>query len=363
LHHIFPEAPLYTSVYEPKRALWAKIFNVRTSFLQRFPFAKRFHRLYVALMPLAFESLDLSQYDIIISVSSAEAKGVLTKTNQLHVCYLLTPTRYLWSHTAEYQKHWLTGPLRKIVFDYLRWWDEQAAKRPDVMIPISGVVAERCRQYYMREPAAVIYPTVTPFDSALQKKTSQTEIAITELPAEIQSLANQYYLIVSRLVPYKKIDLAIQACQKAEKPLVIIGVGPDSRRLKKLIEKRNATAKVFFLQAVQEDQLPAYYFYCRAFLSPAEEDFGMTVVEAQQFGKPVVIYAKSGGAEVVEEGRAGLHFFAQTVNDLSEAIHIVESLSWNQKEIQSQAMKLGTAQFQKSFKNAVEKAWHERMCT
>src|SRR5258708_2622600 len=145
LHQIYPSAPLYTSVYNPQTATWAKVFDVRTSFLQKFPFAKKFHRLYVALMPLAFESFDLSEFDIVISISSAEAKGVLTKPNQLHVCYLLTPTRYLWSHAEEYQKDWLTGPIRALIFNYLRWWDQSAALRPDIFIPISQLVAERCR--------------------------------------------------------------------------------------------------------------------------------------------------------------------------------------------------------------------------
>ena len=119
LHQIYPEAPLYTSVYDPKTAPWAKVFSVRPSFLQKIPFAKRFHRLFAVLMPLAFESFDLVEFDIVISITSAEAKGVLTKPNQLHICYLLTPTRYLWSHAKEYEQHRLTGWLRKLVFSYL----------------------------------------------------------------------------------------------------------------------------------------------------------------------------------------------------------------------------------------------------
>ncbi len=356
LHEVFPNAPLYTSVYNPSTAKWAKVFQVRTTFLQRFPLARKMHRLWVALMPLAFESLDLSEFDIVISVTSAEAKGILTKPNQLHLCYLLTPTRYLWSHGKEYQQHWLTGPVRTFIFDYLRWWDQIAALRPDALIPISCVVASRCREYYFREPEAVIYPAV----GRVEKETSE-QPSSSALPKDIQQYIHQYYLVVARLVPYKRIDLAIQACQRTGKPLVIIGDGPDLSRLKSLAETRNANAKIFFLQAVHPQQLPAYYSYCRAFLAPAEEDFGMTVIEAQQHGKPVIVFAKSGGAEVVQEGKTGVHFFDQTVEDLSEAIHIVESHDWDEKEIRQDVTQLSQENFRQQFKKAVEYHWKRVM--
>jgi glycosyltransferase involved in cell wall biosynthesis len=352
LHEIFPRAPLYTSVYDPSTARWAKVFHVRTTFLQRLPLARKMHRFLVALMPLAFESLDFSEFDIIISVTSAEAKGVLTKPHQLHLCYLLTPTRYLWSHAEEYQQHWLTGPLRKLIFDYLRWWDQIAALRPDVLIPISKLVASRSREYYAREPADVIYPTVVQV-----KNRHPEQLQTNVLLPQIQGYSSQYYLIVSRLVPYKRIDLAIQACQRIDRPLVIIGDGPDLGRLRSMAEKRNASAKIFFLQAVHPAQLPAYYAHCRAYLAPAEEDFGITVVEAQQYGKPVITYAKSGGAEVVEEGKTGIHFLAQAVEDLSEAMHIVESHSWEESVISREAAPLSQENFRQQFKKSVEYHW------
>lgn len=354
LHQIFPDAPLYTSVYDPKRASWAKVFAVHTSFLQKIPWAKKLHRIFVPLMPLAFESLDLSAFDIVISVTSAEAKGVLTKPHQLHLCYLLTPTRYLWSHALEYQQHWLTGWFRKYVFDYLRWWDQAAALRPDVLIPISQLVAKRCAEYYLREAEKVIYPTV----GSVPKVASTPQIS--QLAPEIRPYANRYNLIVARLVPYKKIDLAIEASQKAQKHVVIIGQGPDLQRLKSMVKKRNATAKVFFLQAVHPEQLLAYYHYCTAFLAPAEEDFGITVIEAQQAGKPVVVFAQSGGAEVIQEGKSGVHFFAQTVDDLSEAIHIAESLKWDNELIRKDAAQFTSQSFQQEFAEAVEYHWREK---
>ena len=357
LHQIYPEAPLYTSVYDAKTAPWAKVFKVHPSFLQRIPFAKKFHRLFAVLMPLAFESFDLSKFDIVVSVTSAEAKGVLTKPSQLHICYLLTPTRYLWSHAAEYEQDRLTGWLRKIVFAYLKWWDEAAALRPDIIIPISQLVAGRCQKFYHRTPVSVIYPTVMPTLKLQEEAISTNAVAV-----EIRPFLNKYFLVVSRLVPYKRIDLAIQACQKAQKPLVVIGQGPDLSRLKKLAEHSkigNPNAKVFFLQAVQPAQIWAYYRHCRAFLAPAEEDFGMTVLEAQQFGKPVVVYAKSGAAEVVEEGLSGIHFAVHAVEDMSEAVNLVDSFTWEESAIRNSVKQYTPVNFQQQFQTAVEYYWRQ----
>jgi glycosyltransferase involved in cell wall biosynthesis len=343
VHEVFPTAPLYTSVYDSQKAQWAKSFRVIPSFLQKIPFAARFHRLLVGLMPFAFESLDLSAFDIVISITSAEAKGVLTSPHQLHICYLLTPTRYLWSHQEEYESDWLTGWLRKDIFAYLRWWDKAASLRPDVLIPISELVAQRCRQFYQREPEKVIYPPVQPH-----------RVTTYALPA---STPSDFYLIVARLVPYKRIDLAIQACQKMGRNLVVIGNGPDLDRLQSLAELPNTTAEVQFLQAVQHDQVGAYYSHCRAFLAPAEEDFGITVLEAQLAGKPVVVFAKSGGAETVKEGETGIHFTEPSVAGLVEAMHFLESRQWDAPLITQNAQKYVQAHFQKQFLDTIKELW------
>src|SRR5579859_1354621 len=341
LHEIFPDAPLHTSVYDPERASWAKVFQIKTSFLQRLPFAKKLHRIFVPLMPLAFESFDFSGFDVVISVTSAEAKGILTKPNQLHICYLLTPTRYLWSHAEEYEQHWLTGWLRKKIFAYLRWWDEAAAERPDMYIPISRLVAQRCQMFYHRKTEAVIYPSV----GIISKKLSPS------------TTSGNYYLIVSRLVPYKRIDLAIQVCQNLGRDLIIIGEGPDLHRLKKLAKSESTTAKIQFLQAVQPAEVVGYYQDCRAFLALAEEDFGMTALEAMSFGKPVIIYSPSGSAELVKEGIGGIHFFSQTPVGLSEAMHIFESRHWDAKKIQHHVSDQTRARFQEEFKRKILDSW------
>lgn len=344
LHELYPEAPLYTAVYDSETAKWANIFTVQPSFLQKIPFAKKAHRLFAFFMPLAFESFDLSGFDIIISVTSAEAKGVLTKPEQLHVCYLLTPTRYLWSHREEYERDPLTGWLRKIVFEYLRWWDEAAALRPDFFIPISRLVADRCQKYYHRPTEAIIYPTVGKKNAVLK---------------EITPPVSDFYLIVSRLVPYKRIDLAIKACQKLGKNLVIIGQGPDVDRLRKLAESGDPTAKVFFLQAVQSDEVIAYYTSCRAFLAPAEEDFGMTVLEAQAVGKPVIVYSQSGGAEVIKENETGITFQEQSVEGLAGAILASEQKKWNQETIIEFAKNYTAEKFKYEFRETIQKLWQQ----
>ncbi len=345
LHDIFPDAPLYTSVYNPETAPWAKVFTVIPSFLQHIPFAKNRHRLFAVLMPLAFESFDLSAFDIVISITSAEAKGVLTKPNQLHVCYLLTPTRYLWSHTQEYEQDPFSGWLRKKVFQYLRWWDTAAALRPDFYIPISRLVAERCERYYHRPTEAVIYPTVAQQHSA---------------PAKISLPFKEYYLIVSRLVPYKRIDLAIQACQKLGRNLIIIGQGPDQSRLEEIAKSGGSTSRTIFLQAVQTDEVIAYYTSCRAFLAPAEEDFGMTVLEAQVAGKPVIVYQKSGSAEVMKENETGVLFSEQTEASLSAAMQKSEKIPWNSSTISQFANVYTKEKFQLQFRQKIEELWKGR---
>jgi glycosyltransferase involved in cell wall biosynthesis len=351
LHHIFPDAPLFTSVYDPNRAQWAKGFRVIPSFLQRLPFAKHHHRWFAWAMPLAFESFDLSEFDIVISITSAEAKGILTKPHQLHICYLLTPTRYLWSHAEEYEKSWLTGWLRKIVFKYLKWWDEAACWRPDVLIPISELVAERSLTFYQRQTEAVIYPPV--------EKPSLTKQELQQIKKPL-GVPEEYYLIVSRLVPYKRIDMAIKACQTLKKNLVIIGEGPDYVRLVMLAGMRgNATAKILFLQAVHPKDVIAYYTHCTAFLMPAEEDFGITALEAQSFGKPVFIYHKSGAAEIVKDGVTGMHFFEQSTRAIVEAIYWGDRVEWKSETIKKHVVQYDTEHFQERFRDAVYKLWEQ----
>ncbi len=354
LHHIFPDAPLYTSVYNPQQATWAADFKVVTSFLQHVPILHHFHRILVGFMPLAFETLDFSQFDLVISITSAEAKGVLTSPNQLHLCYLLTPTRYLWSHRAEYQRDWFTGWLRKLVFGYLRWWDRAACWRPDQIIPISKLVQARTQQFYGRQTLPVIYPPVSLLETA--------DTSFDEKPHSVPSeLPSPYFIIVARLVSYKRIDLAIQACQQLHRNLLIIGEGPDHARLQNIIHQTqsagDANPQITIISNVSSQALPWYYQHAVAFLAPGEEDFGIAVLEAQLAGKPVIVYKNSGAAELILDQQTGLILEEQTVSDLTSKIKKLESIDWDEQLIRHHLRNYDTVQFQEQFKAAVLEQW------
>ncbi len=349
LHRLFPDAPLFTSVYDKERAVWAESFEVQPSFLQYLPGAKKYHRQYVGLMPLAFEAHNLKEFDIVISITSAEAKGVLTGPNQLHICYLLTPTRYLWSHRDEYSQGVL-DLIKEPIFRYLRWWDVAAAKRPDVIIPISKRVAERCAKYYHLTPSKELYPPV-------EIQAPQEEQSLPEPLSKDGFQKNEYYLIVSRFVPYKKIDLAIQACLELGKDLVVIGDGPDQKRLRQLALQYPSQAKIKFLHAVQSKDLTAYYKNCRAFLAPGEEDFGIAALEAHLFGKPAVIHAKSGSAEISPTGVSSVQINEYTVRALKKAMDEIEHRQWNEATIQKQVNAYNTQAFESQFRQRVERLW------
>jgi glycosyltransferase involved in cell wall biosynthesis len=351
LHEVFPKAPLYTSVYDARRARWAKGWDIKTSFLQKIPGAAQFHRLFLPLMPLAFESLNLKQYDIVFSITSAEAKGILTLPEQLHICYLLTPTRYLWSHTDEYSDDWVTGWLRRYIFRYVRWWDESAAARPDVYIPISRLIAQRCRDFYHRSTEKVIYP---PFDLKDIEDVQQCDKIFH--PTDLE-LTEPYYLIVSRLVPYKRIDTAIQVCQELGRNLIIVGEGPDLERLQSLAQSTNPNSKIIFRQAVQPEKVRAYYQNCRAFLLLAEEDFGITALEAQAYGKPVIVYNKSGAAEVIQDGKTGILVHSRSIEEVKKAIRKSEETDWDEQKIRKNVVKHTKLHFQSEIKTKVNELW------
>jgi len=304
LHEMWPEAPVFTSVYVPAGAPWANGWDIRTSWLQNIPGAKNNHESFGWLMPLLFESLDLSGFDVIISLTSEAAKGVITHSGQLHVCYLLTPTRYLWSHGADYlgQLPRIVRPLAMAVQSGLRVWDYMAGQRPDYIFSISKLVQKRCLKHYRRE-SEVVYPPVM-LEGEGKEGTEGSEGG------------RQYYLVVSRLVPYKRIDLAIGACNRLKENLVVVGSGTDEARLKAM-----AGPTVKFAGNLTDGELVEYYRGAKALLMPQEEDFGLTAVEALNCGTPVISYRNSGAAEVIDDGRTGILFGQQTVESLVGAIN------------------------------------------
>ncbi len=291
LHHIWPDAPLYTSVYDKKLTPWADVFDVRTSFLQKLPLPKNKHEYYPFLMGLAFESFNFDEYDVVISVTAEFCKAIITKPQTLHVCYCLNPTSYLWSGYDQYysgKPGWFRAITTPMI-NYLRWYDKIIAERPDRYITITKTVQDRLKRYYGRD-SDIIYPPVD----------------IKERPFEKASTGN-FFLIVSRLAPQKRLDVAIKAFNKLGWPLKVIGSGIEETKLKSL-----AKNNIEFLGFITDDQLSHYYANCQAVIIPGEEDFNIVSVEAQSYGKPVVAYGRGGVTETVLEGKTGWFFPEQT---------------------------------------------------
>lgn len=334
LHKIFPDAPLYTSVYNKNTAKWAEVFDVKTSFLQNFPFAKSFHELYALLMPIAFESFNFDEFDLVISVTSEAAKGIITKPKTLHICYILTPTRYLWSGYDQYFKNLLLRFFAKPAVSYLRTWDKVAAFRPDKYIAISTAVKNRIKKYYDKD-SEVIYPPA-----------ALGVVMRAGLPSEMANgkKNEDYFLIVSRLVYYKRVDIAIKAFNKLNLPLKIIGRGSQEESLKK-----QANSNIEFLENLTDDKLSFYYKNSKALIFPGDEDFGLVMVEAQNFGKPIIAFKKGGALDIVREGITGEFFESQTPESLIKVLEKFNSKSYNSKLCRENAERFSFQNFKSSF--------------
>jgi len=333
LHQIWPQAPLYTAVYHPSAASWAKDFQIIPSFLNKFPLASSHHEIYPWLMPFAFESFNFDEFDVVISITSEFAKGIITKPETLHLCYCLTPTRYLWSGCKDYPiKFWMKPILAR-----LRLWDQLASQRPDLYLAISKTVKKRIKKYYQRE-SEVIYPGIE------IEKFSDSNYSSVD--------GSGYFLIVSRLVSYKHIEIAVEAFNQLGWPLKIIGRGRQENDLKK-----RARSNIEFLGGLTDKELIGYYQNCRAVIMPQEEDFGLVALEAQAAGKPVIAFARGGAAETVINGKTGLFFKEQTAESLIKALKKFKRLNFNPDTCRRQAEQFDVKIFQKKFKNYVEKTY------
>ena len=286
-HSMFPEAPIYTlfadsgfvKAYLPKA-------NIQTSFLQKIPFVTKIYPKLLPLIPSAIESFDLSEFDTVISSSTAYSKGLVLKPKTKHLCYCYGPTRLLWDRAHEYTRGKERSFSTKLAQHLLRIWDRQAAERVDTFIAISEAVKDRIRKYYHRD-SKIIYPPLS----------YQAGFKSEAVPPK------EYYLIVSRLYPSKNLEIAIRAFNKTRHKLVICGQGPMKQDLQRMAEKN-----ISFTGFVSDAKLAEYYKHCRAFIMPQEEDFGLTSLEAMSFGRPVLALRKGGACETILEGITGEFF-------------------------------------------------------
>jgi glycosyltransferase involved in cell wall biosynthesis len=301
---LYPDAPIYTSICSPEIAAKFPGREIRTSFMQKLPGVLTHHQHYLPFYPTAFESFNLDQFDLVVSSSSAWAKGVITGPETLHVCYCHNPMRFVWQ-SQEYMEREQIGRVSKavlpFVLSYARLWDVSSAWRPDFYVANSDTVRQRIAAYWGRE-ATVINPPVS----------------VQRIPFYNRS-REDFYLIVGRLVPYKRIDVTIDAFRRLNKPLKVVGTGRDMEELKKL-----AGPKTEFLGKVSDEELGELYNQCRAFVQTGAEDFGITLVEAMAGGAPIIAINKNGPAETVIDGETGIFFEEQTPEALAEAVERFE---------------------------------------
>ncbi len=341
--YTFPQAEVYSLLecLPPDQRAFLQGKNVHTSFIQRLPFVTRIYRWYLPLMPLAIEQLDMRAYDIILSSNYVVAKGVLTNAHQLHISYIHSPVRYAWDLYFQYLetsgiRQGLKGLLARIILHYLRLYDTSTASRVDYFIANSRYVARRIWKTYRRK-ARVIYPPVD---------TSRFRFTPTK---------GDYYLTVSRLVPYKRVDLIVQAfAHLPDKELIVIGDGPELDRLQSI-----ATPNVRLLGYQPAETLRYYLEHAKAFIFAAEEDFGIAPVEAQACGTPVIAFGRGGVLETVIPGKTGFFFYEQSVPALLQAIRQFER---HQHELEPEVLRAHAEQFsaerfREELARTVEEAW------
>lgn len=337
---LFPQADIFTLLHV-KRHLSPEIEqrNIKTSFLQNLPWVSQKYRSYLPLMPIAIEQFNLEGYDLVISCSHCVAKGVITNPDTCHICYCFTPMRYVWDLYHQYfgpkRLGWLSRLLIPPLINYLRIWDSTSAKRVDYFVAISHYVARRIKKYYQRD-SRVIYPPIN------------TSFFVPN------NRPGDYFLMVTAFAPYKRTDLAIKAFNLLNYPLNIVGTGPEERHLKSIAQKN-----IRFLGWQPDDALRQLYANCRALIFPGKEDFGLTPLEAQSAGRPVIAYGKGGVLETVipinpinkepggEDSPTGVFFYEQSSEELARAVKYFETIEsiFDPQKIRGHALKFDLANF------------------
>ncbi len=336
LHKLYPDSKVYTLLYDQsKMSADFHSIDIEDSFIARLPLAKSKFRWYLLFMPMAIEKLDLSNASVVLSSASHFAKGIKKPKNAIHICYCHTPTRYLWSHSHKYTEELSIPKIVKkflpYIFPYLRQWDLDAARNVDYFIANSNVVAGRIKKYYNRD-AVVIYPPV--------------EIDNFYINPDIDN----YYVVISRFRPYKRVDLAVKTFNKLGIPLKIIGSGEDEKRLKKMAKKN-----IEFLGNIDDKEKAEVLSRARALIHPqADEDFGITAVEAMAAGRPVIAFRSGGVVETVKDGVTGKFFDEQTWEMLSEVVIRFDHEQFDPNVIREHALGFDKSVFQQKIKTFVE---------
>jgi Glycosyltransferase len=343
MHAVWPEAPIFTSVYDPEATFSSfQTMDIRTSFLQRFPFARnsRFHKVALPLYPLAFEHFDFSEYDVVLSSSSGFAKGVITGPETCHISYCHTPARFAWRYHEYVTRGGYGKQVRKtlpFIVHFLRAWDYACAQnRVDYFLANSRNIARRIRKHYGRG-SDILYPPV-----------DVHRFLVAEKPSA------DFLLVVSRLLSYKRVDLAVAACTRLNLPLKVVGTGPDLARLKSM-----AGPSVEFLGRLPDSEVTRLMSNCRAFLFPGEEDFGIAPVEAMASGRPVIALRAGGALETVIEGETGLFFDEPEVDSLVETLRRLEDLPDVPERMRAHALTFDVSVFQARLRRYVEMMWQE----
>lgn len=332
-HEIYKDAPIYTTFYTPEK-LDDKLkgLNVKTSFLQRNKPVYD-HKKYFPLMPLAFSRFKMNDYDVILSSSSSCAKGVKKRKDAVHICYIHTPMRYAYEYKYEYTNG--MNPIKKLLVNillfFVRIWDQKNTKKVDYFIANSTEIQKRVKNTYNRD-SVVIFPPV------------RCDLF------NISKNDGDYFFIVSRLVGYKRFDLAVKACTELNKKLVIIGDGPEREKLESI-----AGPTIKFLGRQDDETVRKYMSECKALLFPGLEDFGIVPVEAQACGRPVICYGKGGVLDTVIDGQTGVYFKEQTVESLKDAIIKFENMNFDKEKIRKHALEFDEKVFRKKIKEYVEK--------
>jgi glycosyltransferase involved in cell wall biosynthesis len=341
IHKLFPGS-IYTLFHDRdamKNSPWENI-PVTTSILQRFPLARKHHRLFLPLFPMAVEQFDLRQHKLIISSSYAVAKGVLNSSDQLHICYCHSPMRYVWDLTFEYLEaegvsHGVKSFLVRLLLHYIRMWDMVSSNRVNEFVANSSYIAHRIKKCYNRD-AKVIYPPVDVDQFFVSEK------------------KDGYFITLSRLVGYKRIDIIINAFNALKLPLLIVGDGPAMKKLKAI-----AGPTITFTGHQKGDEVQKLLANARAFVFSAEEDFGIVNVEAQASGLPVIAFGRGGAIETVIDGKTGLFFYKQEVACLIDTIKefLKREDTFNPHTIRANALRFPRSRFETEFKAFVDEAW------